>query len=64
MDDNREFDASCIFSPVYLIVGGGELMSIEYISLSVHGYQLLSMATSQLVGGNREFDASCIFSPV
>ena len=35
---NREFDASCIFSPVQLIVGGGELMSIEDPSLSVHGY--------------------------
>ena len=64
MGDNREFDAPCIFLPVQLIVDGGELMSIEYLSLSVHGYQLLPLATSQLVGNNTEFDVSCIFSPV
>ena len=55
--DNREFDVSCIFSPVKLIVGGGELISIEDPSLSVHGYQLLPLATSQLEGDSREFDA-------
>ena len=47
---------SCIFSPVKLIVGGGELITIEDPSLSVHGYQLLPLATSQLEGDNREFD--------
>ena len=39
-------------------------MSIEDPSLSVHGYQLLPLATSQLMGDNRNFDVSCIFSPV
>ena len=61
MGDNRQFNVSCIFSPVYLIVGGGELITIEDPSLSVHGYQLLPPATSQLMGDSREFDASGIF---
>ena len=39
-------------------------MGIEEPSLSVHGYQLLPLATSQLVADNREFDVSCIFWPV
>ena len=42
----------------------GEVNSIEDPSLSVHGYQLLPLTTTQLVGDNRIFDASCIFSPV
>ena len=36
-------------------------MTIEDLSLSAHGYQLLSLATSYLVGNNREFDVSDIF---
>ena len=32
-------------------------MTIEGLSLSAHGYQLLPIATSYLVGNNREFDA-------
>ena len=36
-------------------------MIIEYSLLSSHGYQLLSIATSYLVGNNREFDVSDIF---
>ena len=44
-----------------LIVGGGELMTIEDLSLSSHGYQLLPIATNYLVGNNREFDVSGIF---
>ena len=36
-------------------------MIIEYSLLSSHGYQLLSIATSYLVGNNREFDISEIF---
>ena len=36
-------------------------MTIEDQSLSTHGYQLLSIATSYLVGDNREFDVSDIF---
>ena len=43
------------------IVAGGELMTIEDPSLSAHGYQLLSIATSYLMGNNREFDVSDIF---
>ena len=37
-------------------------MSIEDPSLSFHGYQLLSLATSYLMGNNSKFDVSCIFS--
>ena len=36
-------------------------MTIENQSLSAHGYQLLALATSYLVGNNREFDVSDIF---
>ena len=36
-------------------------MTIENQLLSTHGYQLLPLATSYLVGDNREFDASDIF---
>ena len=36
-------------------------MTIEDSSLSAYGYQLLSLATSYLMGYNREFDASDIF---
>ena len=61
MDDNREFDVLGILWGVLFIVGGGELMTIEDSSLSANGYQLLSIATSYLVGNNREFDVSDIF---
>ena len=36
-------------------------MTIEGPSLSAHGYQLLPLATSYLVGNNGEFDVSDIF---
>ena len=36
-------------------------MTIEDQSLSAHGYQLLPLATSYLVGNNREFDVLDIF---
>ena len=36
-------------------------MTIEDPSLSAHGYQLLFIATSYLVGNNRKFDVSDIF---
>ena len=36
-------------------------MTIEDPSLSAHGYQLLTLATSYLIGNNREFDVSEIF---
>ena len=36
-------------------------MTIEDSLLSAYGYQLLSIATSYLVGSNREFDVSDIF---
>ena len=36
-------------------------MTIEDSLLSANGYQLLSIATSFLVGHNREFDVSDIF---
>ena len=63
MGDSREFDASCIFWGCLFIVGGAELIAIEDPSVSALGYQLLPLATSQLVGDNKEFDVSCIFSP-
>ena len=50
-----------IVSPVLLIVSEGELMAIEDPSLNVHGYQLLPLATSQLVHKNMKFDVSSIF---
>ena len=52
------------FKVFLLIVGGGELMTIEDPSLSAHGYKLLSIATSYLVGNNRDFDVSDIFRGV
>ena len=61
MRDNREFDVSDIFWDVLLNVGGGALITIEDSLLSAHGYQLLPIATSYLVGNNREFDVSGIF---
>ena len=54
MDNNREFDLSGIFGGVLLIVGAGELVTIEDPLLSTHSYQLLLQANSQLVGNNRE----------
>ena len=36
-------------------------MTIEDLSWNVHGYQLLPLATSYLVGNNRKFDVSDIF---
>ena len=45
---------------VLLIVGGGELMTIEGLSQSILNYQLLALATSQILGDNREFDISDI----
>ena len=36
-------------------------MTIKDPSLSAHGYQLLSLATSYLVGNNREFNVLDIF---
>ena len=36
-------------------------MIIEDSLLSAHGYQLLPIVTSYLVGNNREFDVSDIF---
>ena len=36
-------------------------MTIEDPSLSAHGYQLLSLATTFLMGNNREFDVSGIY---
>ena len=46
---------------VFYSLCAGELMTIEDPSLSAHGYQLLSIATSYLVGNNRELDVSDIF---
>ena len=49
MGNNKEFDVSGIFSSVLLIVGGGELITIQCSSLS------------QLVGNNMEFDVGHMF---
>ena len=46
---------------ILFIVCGGELMTIEDPLLSAHGYQLLAIATSYLVGNNREIDVLDIF---
>ena len=56
--DNRNIDVSGIFWGVLLIVSGWELMTIDDPSLSTHGYQLLHLITSQLVGNNKEFHVS------
>ena len=64
MADSKEIDALGTFWGFLLIVGGGELITIEDLSVSDLSYQLLPRVTSQLVSDNREFDASCIFSPV
>ena len=59
----KEFDMKDIFEVFkvfnsFLVEGA---MTIENPLLSAHGYQLLSIATSYLVGNNREFDVSHIF---
>ena len=36
-------------------------MTVENLSLSDHGYQLLPLVTSQSVDNNREFDVLDIF---
>ena len=64
VSNNREFDVSGIFGGVLIIVCGEELISIEGLSPSALGYQLLPLATSQLVSKNREFDVSGIFGGV
>ena len=64
MGNNREFDVSGIFGRVLLIVCGGELITIEALSSSALGYQLLPLATSQIISNNREFDVSGIFGVV
>ena len=61
MGDNREFDVLDIFWAVLFIVCGGKLTIIEDSLLSAHGYQLLPIATSYLVGNNREFEVFDIF---
>ena len=61
MEDKRKFDVSGKFRGVLLIIDGGQLMTIKDPSLSAHGYQLLPLATSYLVGNNRDFDVSDIF---
>ena len=53
MGKNIKFDVSGKFYLFFLIFGGGELMTIEDLSLSAHGYQLLPIATRYLVGNNR-----------
>ena len=64
MSNNREFDVSGILEEFSSNVRGEELITIEGRSPSAHGYQLLPLATSQLMSNNREFDVSGIFSPV
>ena len=49
MGNNRAFYVSGIFGGVLLIVREGELINIEGLSPSALGYQLLPLATSQLV---------------
>ena len=61
MEDKRKFDVSGIFWGGLIIVGGGELMTIEDPSLTIYDYQLLPLATSYLVANKRKFDVSVIF---
>ena len=61
MGDSGKFDVLGIFWGVLLIVGGGELITIENALQSAHGYQLLPIVTSYLVGNKREFDVSDLF---
>ena len=49
---------------ILIIVGRGNLITIEDLQLSANGYQLLPLAASQLVGDNKEFHDSGIFPPV
>ena len=49
------------FKVLYSLLNGGEITTIEDPLWSVHGYQLLPLATSQLVGDNREYHPSSIF---
>ena len=56
-----KFDVSGKFYLFYSLLVEGELITIEDPSLSAHGYQLLPIATSYLVGNNREFDVLDIF---
>ena len=58
MEDKRKLMFQSYFEVFYLIVGAGELITIEDPLLSVHGYQLLPLATSYLAGNNRELDVS------
>ena len=48
----------------YSLFVEGRIITIIGLSLSTLGYQLLALATSQLVDDNREFGVSCIFSPI
>ena len=55
MGNNRNLKFQAYFEVFLLIVGGRELITMKDPSLSAHGYQLLPIATSQLVGNNRNF---------
>ena len=44
-----KLDVLGIFSPVLLIVGGGELMTIENPSLSVHHYSVKAISKGSLM---------------
>ena len=54
-------DDSAIFPDVLLLAGGGKLQNTEDSSLLILDYQLLSLATSKLMGDNNKFDDSAIF---
>ena len=45
----------------YSLLVGGKLMTIEEPILSDHGYQLLPLATSQLVDNNRNLISQAYF---
>ena len=59
----KEFDLKDIFEVFEVLAHfwWRGAMTIEDPLLSDHGYQLLSIATSYLVGNNRKFDVSDIF---
>ena len=56
--ENRRPITEHLWLPIVVVTR--ELMTIEDLLLSAHGDQLLSIATSYLVGNNREIDVSDI----
>ena len=63
-NQNRKFDVLGISWGVLLNVGREKLHNVEDSSLVILGYQLLTLATSKVMGDNKEFNDSAIFCGV